>query len=307
VEEKVSVEVGGNRLQISNLDKVMYPETGFTKAQVIDYYSRVSSVMLPHLRGRPVTLKRYPDGVDGKFFFEKECPAFHPDWVDTARLPSHRGKRGSVNYCMVDNQASLVWLANLAALELHVLLSRFEDIPVPTYLVFDLDPGHPADIMDCAWTSLRLKELLQESGLKCFPKTSGKNGIHVCVPLNSKVAFEETKEFAHAAAQLLEKWYPKRVTSVMKKESRKGRVFIDWSQNDPHKTTVCVYSLRAVSGPRVSTPLTWEELESAYRDGQESELFFEAWEVLKRVEEKGDIFQPVASMQQDLPELQAGK
>lgn len=303
--DQVRVEVNGKELALSNLDKVMYPKTGFTKGQVIDYYGRIAEVMLPHLKGRPVTLKRYPDGVEGKFFYEKECPSFHPDWVDTATLPSEHGKKDHVDYCMVDNRATLLWLANLASLELHALLSLHADVSRPTCMVFDLDPGEPADILDCAWTAMRLREILNESGLRSTPKTSGKKGIHVCVPLNTAVDFDRTKSFAHAAAVLLARRYPERVTALMNKAERKGKVFVDWSQNDPHKSTVCVYSLRAVGKPHVSTPISWDELEEAYRHRQAGELFFETWEVLERVGEGGDLFEPLAETKQELPELEA--
>jgi bifunctional non-homologous end joining protein LigD len=298
--EKVLTEVDGRRLELSNLDKVLYPAAGFTKAQVIDYYSRVSGVMLPHLEGRPVTLKRYPDGVDGEFFFEKQCPAYHPDWVETATVES-RNERGEVTYCVVDGAATLVWLANLAALELHTLLARAEDFDRPTYLAFDLDPGPPADVLVAAWAALRLREVLEEAGLECFCKVSGGKGVHVYVPLNAPVEYSATKQYAHSMARLLEERYPERVTSVMRKELRKGKVFVDWSQNDPHKTTVCAYSLRAGERPFVSTPVTWDELEDARKSRRAEALRFEAPEALKRASE-GDLFARVLSLEQELPE-----
>lgn len=299
---KVKAEVEGHSIKLSNLDKVLYPATGFTKAQVIDYYARVAPVMLPHLRGRPVTLKRYPDGVEGEHFFEKECPFFHPRWVDTASLPS-RNRRGRVTYCVAENRATLVWLANLAALELHTLLAVGNDADTPSFVVFDLDPGPPAGVVDSAWAALRLREMLEDLGLDSYPKTSGGKGIHVYVPLNTRVRYEATKEFARAAAMMVERGYPGRVTSVMRKDQRPGKVFVDWSQNDGHKTTVCVYSLRAGRKPTVSTPVTWKEVEETNRRKDAALLEFEAWETLKRVEERGDIFSPVLEMKQRLPEV----
>jgi bifunctional non-homologous end joining protein LigD len=296
---KVHVQVEGHSLEISNLDKVLYPAAGFTKAQVIDYYTHIAPVMLPHLRGKPVTLKRYPDGVDGEFFFEKECPAFHPDWVSTATQLS-KNVRGEVNYCVVDNTATLVWLANLAAIELHTLLAPGGQPERPGCVVFDLDPGPPADVLDAAWAALRLREALAEKGLKSMLKTSGGKGVHLYVPLNLPVDFETTKSFAHSTARMLEETYPERVTSVMRKELRTGKVFVDWSQNDPHKTTVCVYSLRARERPRVSTPVTWKELEEALKHKDPGALVFEAPEVLRRVREHGDLFAGVLELEQRL-------
>lgn len=298
-DQKVQVEIEGYPLELSHLEKVLYPATGFTKAQVIDYYTRISPVMLPHLRGRPVTLKRYPDGIDGEFFFEKECPAFHPDWVGTSTQPS-RNVRQEVDYCVVDNLPTLVWLANLAALELHTLLALGADQGRPTFVAFDLDPGPPADVLDSAWAAMRLRELLDEAGLRCMPKTSGGKGIHVYVPINAPIDFEKTKQFAHSVALQLEKRYPERVTSIMRKDLRTGKVFVDWSQNDPHKTTVCVYSLRARERPYVSAPVTWDELEKARRHNDPGGLSFEAWETLRRAEEHGDLFARVLELQQNL-------
>lgn len=300
---KVLTEVDGHQLQLSNLDKVFYPETGFTKGQMIDYYSRVAPYMVPHLEDRPITLKRYPDGVEGEYFYEKECPSHHPDWLKTGRVASS-GKRGYVDFCLVEEEAALVWIANLASIEIHTLLSRYPDVRTPRFAVFDLDPGHPAGILDCAWTALRLKEVLGGLGLECFPKTSGKKGIHVCLPLNTEVGFERTKSFANAVAMMLEKEYPERIVANMKKEKRKGKVLIDWSQNTEHKSTVCVYSLRADRRPFVSTPLSWKELEQLTAGGAESAFYFEARDVLERTEDRGDLFEPVLKLKQGLP---AGK
>lgn len=298
----VEIEVQGHKLKISNLDKVLWPETGFTKAQMIDYYTRVAPVMVKHLKGYPVTLKRYPDGVDAGYFYEKECPAYHPDWVSTATMPS-RNVRQRVNFCVVDNKATLVWLANLATIELHTLLAKGKDLGRPTMIAFDLDPGPPADVLDSAWAALRLREILADLGIEAFPKVSGSKGVHVYVPLNTSVTYEETKGFANALARMMEKQYPKRITALMRKTLRVGKVFVDWSQNDPHKTTVCAYSLRARARPYVTTPVTWDELEDAQRHKQAESLYFEAWEVLERIEDEGDIFAPVLTLKQKLPKL----
>lgn len=302
MKETVDIEVEGRRLRISNLDKVLWPETGFTKAQMIDYYTRIAPAMVPHLKGYPVTLKRYPDGVAGEYFYEKECPAYHPEWVSIATMPS-RNARSRIDYCVVDEVATLVWLANLATIELHTLLARADDPGRPTSVAFDLDPGPPADVLDAAWAAVRLREIFSDLGLESFPKVSGSKGVHVYVPLNGVADFEKTKGFAKAAAHLLESRYPARVTTVMRKDARGGKVFVDWSQNDPHKTTVCVYSLRARARPYVTTPVAWEELEEAIRHKQAAALYFEAWETLKRVEDRGDLFAPLLSLEQDLPGL----
>jgi bifunctional non-homologous end joining protein LigD len=301
LKDTVDIEVDGHRLKISNMDKVLWPATGFTKAQMIDYYTRIAPVMVPHLAGHPVTLKRYPDGVDAQYFYEKECPAYHPDWVSTATMPS-RNVRQRVNFCIVDEVATLVWLANLATIELHTLLAEGDDLDRPKFIAFDLDPGPPADVTDAAWAAERLREVLEDSGLESFPKVSGSKGIHVYVPLNTKVTYEKSKAFAKAVARNLEKRYPERITSIMRKDARGGKIFVDWSQNDPHKTTVCVYSLRAREKPYVSTPVTWDELEEARRHGKPGPLYFEAWEALKRVEDMGDIFEPVLKLKQKLPQ-----
>jgi bifunctional non-homologous end joining protein LigD len=288
--------VGSKTLEVSNLDKVLYPSVGFTKADMIDYYHRVAEVMLPHVAGRPLTMKRYPDGVDGKSFYQKECPVHRPAWVGTAPVGE-----GAVEFCVVEDAAGLVWLANLASIELHPLLAREDDLERPTSMVFDLDPGPPASLLDCLEVGLRLREVLAESGLECFPKTSGGKGLHIHVPLNTPVAFEDTKEFAHNTALLLQKRMPGKVTANMRTAVRRGKVLVDWSQNDRHKSTVAAYSLRAKERPRVSTPVTWDEVEAAQGEKDAAALVFEADAVLERVEEMGDLFAPVASMEQALP------
>jgi bifunctional non-homologous end joining protein LigD len=291
---RVEVEVEGRRLSLSNLDKVMYPAVGFTKGQLIDYYTRIAPYVLPHLRGRPLTLKRYPDGADGQFFYEKQCPSHRPEWVATASIPT--GSR-AIDFCLADDLPTLVWLANLADLELHTSLSLAERIERPTTMVFDLDPGAPAGLAECAEVAVALRELLERLSLSAFAKTSGSKGIQVYVPLNTEVTYDETKPLAHAIARHLEGERPELVVSSQRKSLRGGKVLIDWSQNDEHKTTVCVYSLRAGERPTVSTPLDWDELEDP------GALVFDSDDVLARVEERGDLFAPVAEMEQPLPEL----
>ena len=295
-----SLTIGGKHLAFTNLNKVLYPETGFTKGQVIDYYLRIAPVLLPHLRGRPLTLKRYPNGVDKLFFYEKRCPEHRPDWVKTGKVWSE-GNDEYINYCVVENEATLAWLGNLACLELHTLLSKLPKVETPTSMVFDFDPGPPADILDAIRVGLLMRDVLAGLGLKSFAKTSGSKGLHVWVPLNTPVTFEKTKEFAHAMALLLEREHPREVLSLMKKELRKGKVFIDWSQNDNHKTTACAYTLRARSQPTVSCPVTWEELETALKKKDGSRVSFQTNEVLKRVEKHGDLFAQVLTLKQRLP------
>jgi bifunctional non-homologous end joining protein LigD len=289
---RVEVEVAGKRLSLSNLDKVMYPAVGFTKGQVIDYYTRVAPALLPHLRDRPLTLKRYPNGVDGQFFYEKRCPSHAPDWV-------RREQVDKIEYCICDDLPTLVWLANLADLELHPSLSLADDIDRPTVMAFDLDPGEPAGLAECCEVAFILRDALAQLGLDSFAKTSGSKGIQVYVPLNvDDVDYDHgTKALSNALARHLAAQHPKLIVSQQKKELRRGKVLIDWSQNDEHKTTVCVYSLRARERPTVSTPLAWEEL-----DDPEA-LVFEAADVLERIEERGDLFAPVVELQQKLPDL----
>ncbi len=294
------VNVGGRTLAITNLDKVLYPEAGFTKGEVIDYYARVADAMLPHLRDRPLTLRRFPNGVAESSFFEKRCPKHRPEWVATSEVDT---SEGPIDFCLCQDRATLVWVAQLAALELHPSLSRAKEMDRPTVVAFDLDPGPPADVVDCCRVALRLRDLFARFGLECFPKTSGSKGLQVYVPLNTKVAYEKTKPFAHAVAKLLEKQAPGKVVSKMKKELRKGKVLVDWSQNDEHKTTVCVYSLRAKARPMVSTPLLWEEVEAAVAAADPGMLAFDSEAALARFEEHGDVFSPLLSTKQVLPAL----
>jgi bifunctional non-homologous end joining protein LigD len=298
---QTEMDVGGTRVKVSNLDKVLYPKTGFTKGQVIDYYVRISRELLPHLKNRPITLKRYPDGVEGFFFYEKQCPPHRPNWVKTATVPRERG--GDIHYCMMNDLPALVWAANLADLELHTFLHRAPAIERPTALAFDLDPGAPADIVRCCQVGLWLKELFEGFGLKCFAKTSGSKGLQVYVPLNTAVTYDRTKEFAHAVALKLEHDHPDVVVSKMLKSLRVGKVLVDWSQNDDHKTTVNVYSLRAKERPTVSTPVTWDEVATTLKKKKAELLSFDTEAVLKRVAEYGDLFAPVLQVKQKLPPL----
>lgn len=299
---KTEILVKGTRLAVSNLDKVMYPKTGFTKGNVIDYYVRVADVLLPHLKHRPITLKRFPDGVAGFFFYEKQCPPHRPKWVKTATVPRDRG--GEIHYCVIDDLPALVWAANLADLELHTFLHRAPAFDRPTTLAFDLDPGPPADLVACCHVGMWIKELFDGLGLKSFAKTSGSKGLQVYVPLNTAVTYESTKEFAHAVARHLEAQHPEAVVSNMLKSLRRGKVLVDWSQNDDHKTTVNVYSLRAKEVPSVSTPVTWEEVQAA-RKGKAASLSFDPDTVVKRIGELGDVFAPVLQLKQKLPPVEA--
>jgi bifunctional non-homologous end joining protein LigD len=298
--KRLEVDIDGRRLSLSNLDKVFYPETGFTKGQLIDYYTRVAPVLLGHLRGRALTLKRYPDGVTGPYFYEKQCPRHRPDWVAVAPVWSRHNSR-TIEYCLADDLATLVWLANLADLELHTSLALVTDVTAPTVVAFDLDPGPPATIVECAEVALRLREAFEHLGLEAFPKTSGSKGMQVYVPLNTPSTYSQTKPFAHGVAQVLERRHPELVVSDMKKTLRKGKVLVDWSQNDEHKTTVNVYSLRARERPTVSTPLRWEEVEDVLDSRDPEALAFTSDAVLARVAEHGDLFGPVIELEQELP------
>jgi bifunctional non-homologous end joining protein LigD len=299
------VEVEGRELKLTNLDKVLYPEAGFTKSEVVDYYARVGPTMVPHLGGRAVTLRRFPEGVDNldAAFFEKRCPKHRPKWVKTASVRA--GPRaGKIDFCVCDGLPTLVWMAQLAAIELHPSLSLARAPTRPTVLAFDLDPGPPADVVDCCRVAIRLRDLFGHFGVECFPKTSGSKGLQVYVPLNSpKTGYDETKPFAKAIAQLLEKQTPDKVVSKMKKVERRGKVFVDWSQNHRSKTTIAVYSLRARERPTASTPVSWGEVEAVADSGDGSTLIFEAGAVLERIERHGDLFAPVLELQQALPEL----
>jgi bifunctional non-homologous end joining protein LigD len=296
------IEIEGKQLKLSNLDKILYPAAGFTKGQVIDYYVRIAPTLIPHLDGRPLTLKRYPEGVDGMFFYEKSCPKHRPHWVQTAPVWSS-GRNDYIQFCLAQDIATLVWAANLADLELHTSLSRAKKIDEPTMMVFDLDPGPPADIVLCCQVAFWLRDIFDRFKLKAFAKTSGSKGLQIYVPLNTPVTYDETKAFSHALARLLEQEHADLVVSEMKKTLRVGKIFVDWSQNDVHKTTVNVYSLRAKERPTVSTPVTWEEVEKCLKKKDASLLVFDSTQVLARVKELGDIFAPVLNLKQRLPDV----
>ena len=298
--DKAELIVKGKKLSVSNLDKVLYPKVGFTKGQVVDYYIRIAPVLLPHLQDRPLTMKRYPNGVEGEFFYEKNCPSHRPTWVKTAKVWSEGNKR-MMNYCLANDLPTLVWAANLADLELHTSLARKRNVAQPTMMVFDLDPGAPANIVQCCQVGLWLRELLSKMKLKSFAKTSGSKGLQVYVPLNTPVMFDQTKDVSRALAQLLEREHADLVTSNMSRALRKGKVFVDWSQNDEHKTTICVYSLRAKEEPTVSTPVTWDEVANCLKKKKADLLKFRSDKTLARVEKMGDLFEPVEKLKQKLP------
>jgi bifunctional non-homologous end joining protein LigD len=299
------VEVEGKELKLSNLDKVLYPQAGFTKGEMVDYYAKVAPVLVPHLSGRAVTLRRFPEGVEDldAAFFEKRCPKHRPKWVKTAKVEA--GPRaGVIEFCVCDSLPTLVWMAQLAAIELHPSLSLSRKPSQPTVVAFDLDPGPPADIVDCSRVALRLRELLAQLDLECFAKTSGSKGMQLYVPLNTKTSYEETRPFAQAVAQTIANQTPENVLAKMgKKTDRSGKLLIDWYQNNERKTTIAVYSLRARERPTCSTPVTWEEVEKAAESGDGSHLVFEASDVLERIEEHGDLFAPVLELKQKLPKL----
>ncbi len=294
------LKVAGRSVPVSRLDKVFYPAVGFTKAQIIDYYIRVSNVLLPHLKDRPLTLKRYPDGVTGGFFYEKRCPAHRPEWVQTVPIWSE-GNAAEIHFCLANDLPTIVWAANLGDLELHTYLAKGRKIEQPTMMVFDLDPGMPAGIIECARVAFWLKDKLESDGLQGFPKTSGSKGLQVYVPLNAATSYDVTKPYSHFLATALEQEHPDLVISRMEKRLRTGKVFVDWSQNDRHKTTICAYSLRAKEKPSVSTPVTWDEVQNALKKGDPEMLTFLSDAVLKRVEEHGDLFEPVLKLKQKIP------
>jgi bifunctional non-homologous end joining protein LigD len=278
---------------------VLYPKVGFTKGQVIDYYIRIAPVLLPHLKDRPLTMKRYPDGVEGEFFYEKNCPSHRPKWVKTAKVWSE-GNQRTMDYCLANDLPTLVWAGNLADLELHTSLSRKNNIERPTMMVFDLDPGAPANIVQCCQVGIWLRDLLAKMRLKSWAKTSGSKGLQVYVPLNSAASYDVTKGLSRSLAQHLEHEHPDLVTSNMSKAMRKDKVFVDWSQNDEHKTTISVYSLRAKEEPTVSTPVTWNEVENCFKKKNAEVLKFRCDQVLTRVEKMGDLFDPIEKLKQKL-------
>ncbi|MCW2952818.1 MAG: ligase [Conexibacter sp.] len=301
--DALEAEVDGRRLKITNHDKVLFPAAGFTKGDLIAYYVKIAPTLLAHLRDRPVTLRRWPSGVDGQSFYEKNCPGHRPEWVETASVYSSN-ERGRIDFCLAQDAATLAWFANLAAIELHPSLALARAIDRPTAVVFDLDPGAPAGLAQCAEVALLLEGLFGQLGLRSVVKTSGSKGLQVYVPLGTGAAtYERTKPFARQVAELLERRLPELVVARMTKRLRAGKVFVDWSQNDQHKTTVAAYSVRAREQPTVSTPLGWDELRSAHEAGETGRLVFDAAAVLARVDELGDLFAPMLGLAQELPEL----
>lgn len=294
MDKSVRVELDGKKLALTNLDKVLYPATGTTKSEIVDYYRQIAPVMLPHLRNRALTLVRAPDGPDGEVFFEKRCPPHHPEWIR---------EFGPQNNCCVDNTAGLVWLANLAAIELHTLQAAQDNPDQPLGVMFDLDPGPPADLAKCCEVALHLREVLEGLDLQSLCKTSGGEGLHIYIPLHTKTTATKTKEFALAVGHLLAEHFPEDVLTDMKKAKRVGKVFIDWSQNDDAKTTVAPYSLRLGKQPMVSTPITWKDVEQVAEHGDASDLAFDKDAVLARVEKLGDLYEPALHLKQNLPEL----
>ena len=296
------VDIAGRRLALSNLEKNLYPSYGFTKAHVLEYYRQIAKFILPHLKDRALTLKRYPDGVEKDFFFEKRCPSYHPSWVKTTEI--RRDDEERMKVCLVNDLETLIWVENLASLELHVPLARASSPETPDSMVFDLDPGDQANILDCAKVALILRDLLAELRLTSFVKTSGKKGLHVYVPLNRKeTTFDDTKKFSKAVTRTVQKNYPELVTAKMAKEFRKAKVFINWSQNDSSKTMICVYSLRAREKPIVSFPLEWKELENFAGLGDPEKLQVMHSEAVSRAEKQDDLFQEVLVKKQKLPHL----
>ena len=291
----VDVHVDGRTLRLTNLEKVLYPRADFTKAQVISYYSRIAPAMLAHLAGRALTFKRFPNGVDEPGFFEKNCPSHRPSWMATAAAP------GDVQSCLIDHPAGLTWAGNQAAIEIHVPMAKAADLATPTIVAFDLDPGEPADVLTCGRVAFLVRDVLESVGMASFVKTSGSKGLQVYAPLNTPATHDQASSFALAVGQVLAKQHPDLILVEMKRSLRPGKVFVDWSQNAFHKTTVGVYSLRARPRPTVSTPVTWDELADAVEGGDAGRLVFEADDVVDRVERDGDLFAPVQTLEQQLP------
>jgi bifunctional non-homologous end joining protein LigD len=291
------LEIEGRTLTVSNLQKILYPAAGFTKGDVIRYYIDISPALLPHLKDRALTMKRYPEGVGKFFFYEKSCPPYRPSWVKTAAVYS-KGREAMMHFCLVNNLASLVWMANLADLELHTSLARAPKVERPTMLVFDLDPGEGTNILQCAQVGFWLREKFARLKLESFPKTSGSKGLQLYVPLNTPFTFDQTKVAARQIADAVAADHPDAVVTNMLKSLRKKKVLIDWSQNDDHKTTVCVYSLRATERPQVSTPLTWPEVEKLWKRGDPDAFRFSPDDVVKRFKKHGDLFAPVLTLKQ---------
>jgi bifunctional non-homologous end joining protein LigD len=305
VTEHTELDIAGRRLQIRNLDRVVFPRTGTTKAELLDYYVRVGDVMLPHLRDRLLHMHRYPEGVEGPRFWQKQCPEHRPPWVSTTPVYS-RDKRANIDYCVIEDLAGLLWAVNVGSIELHTSLHTRDDLHRPTALAFDLDPGEGVDVVGCAEVALWLRDLLAGIGLCALAKTSGSKGLQVYVPLNTGVAYAQTKAAARAIAETIETRYPDRVVSRMARALRPGKVLIDWGQNTEHKSMVCAYSVRARERPTVSTPVTWDEVQDAVAAQDASLLVFELGDVLERVADRGDLFAPVLTTEQRLDQIPSG-
>lgn len=297
---KHNLKVEGRQVDVTNLDRVLYPKTGFTKAQLIDYFVRIAPALLPHLRDRPLSLKRYPGGVDEPHFYQKEAPATRPSWLATALVPS-KTRGASIRYCVANDLPSLVWLGNAADLELHTFLHTAQNLARPTQVMFDLDPGPGTDVVVCAQVALLLRDTLRDLGLRCLAKVSGGKGLQVHLPVNTPTTYDVVKPFARIVAERFAARFPDDLTANMRKELRHGRILIDWSQNDPHKTTVCAYSLRAEPTPTVAAPVTWDELAEAADSGDAASLRFSPDDVVLRVEESGDLMAEVLTLKQKLP------
>ena len=295
-----TVKLDGKELSLTNLDKVMYPETGFTKGQVIDYYKNIARYILPHIEDRPITMKRFPNGIGGEYFYEKKAPSHTPSWAKTFQVPSNR-KNSFINYILINDLPTLTWSANLANLEIHPFLAKAPHIDRPTMVIFDLDPGDGADILSSCEVAFLLKDLLERLDLESFVKVSGSKGVHLHVPLNTPVTYEASQPFAKSVAQLLENEHPDLVVSEMSKFKRKGKVLVDWSQNSEHKSTVAVYSLRAKVKPFVAMPVRWDEVRKALKKKNAAGLFFEPDAALKRVKKTGDLFAEALKLKQTLP------
>jgi bifunctional non-homologous end joining protein LigD len=296
----VDVEISGRTVRLSNLDKVLWPATGFTKAQLVDYYVRVAPVLLPHVQRRPITLARFPDGVDVDGWYQSECWQ-HPDWMATAKVVLPHGTAAGRDYCVFDDAPALAWAANQAAIELHPLLATVDDLDAPLAVVFDLDPGPPATLGDCAAVACRLRETLAALDLASYPKTSGAKGMQVYVPLHTPHTYADTKAFARAIASILAERHEALVVDTMAKAKRAGKVFVDWSQNDRNKSTIAPYSLRSTTTPAVSAPLRWDEIEAAANTRDPAMLVIGVDEVFARLERDGDLFEPVLTQHQRLP------
>jgi bifunctional non-homologous end joining protein LigD len=287
--------ISSRGLRVRHLDRVVYPRTGTTKGELLDYYVRIADVMLPHLRDRLLHMHRYPEGVEGPRFWQKACPEHRPDWLPTAPVWS-RQKQADIHYCVVNELAALLWAVNLGSIELHTSLHRHDDLHRPTTLAFDLDPGEGAGMLECCEVGLRVRDMFAGVGLRSFAKTSGSKGLQVYVPVNTEVAYSQTKPLAKSIAELVERAAPDAVVSRMAKSLRAGRVFVDWSQNTEHKSMVCAYSVRAKQRPTVSSPVGWDEVEAAVDAGDQGALVFEMDDVLERVADRGDLFEPVLTL-----------